>query len=64
MSEKPEERSRDSKKVAEDNIEQPVDKQAPTEPVQVGGAKEDKGTSALWVQSFSRRIIRILLLSK
>ncbi|HUG97343.1 MAG TPA: hypothetical protein VMJ94_07360 [Nitrososphaera sp.] len=45
MSEKPEERNRDSKKSAEDNIEQPLDKQYPTEPVQVGGAKEGKGTT-------------------
>ena len=42
MSEKQEERNRDSKKSAEDNIEQPVD---PTEPVKVGGAKEGKGTT-------------------
>jgi hypothetical protein len=41
MSEKPEERNRDSKKSAEDNIEQPLDKQE----VKVAGAKEDKGTS-------------------
>jgi hypothetical protein len=45
MSEKPEERNKDSKKSAEDNIEQPVGKQDPTEPVQVGGAKEGKGTT-------------------
>jgi hypothetical protein len=45
MSEKPEERNKDSKKSAEDNIEQHVDKQDPTEPVQVGGAKEGKGTT-------------------
>lgn len=44
MSEKPEERNRDPK-TAEDSIEQPVDKQDPTEPVKVGGAKEGKGTS-------------------
>ena len=44
MSEKPEERNKGSKKAAEDNIEQPVDKQDdPTEPVQVGGGKEGKG---------------------
>jgi hypothetical protein len=38
MSEQPEERNRDSKKTAKDNIEQPgpVDKQDPTEPVTVG----------------------------
>lgn len=42
MSEKPEERNKDSKKAAEDNIEQPVE---PTKPVQVGGAKEGKGTT-------------------
>jgi hypothetical protein len=45
MSEKPEDRSRDSKKSAEDSIEQPLDKQDPTEPVKVGGAKEGKGTT-------------------
>ena len=49
MSEKPEERNRDSKKASESNIEQnsepPVDKTDPTEPVRVGGAKEGKGTS-------------------
>ena len=45
MSESPEDRSRDSKKVAEDSIEQPLDKQDPTEPVKVSGAKEGKGTS-------------------
>jgi hypothetical protein len=46
MSENPEERNRGSKKVAEDNIEQPLDKQDPTEPVQVGGSKEGKGAAA------------------
>lgn len=45
MSEKPEERSRDSKKSAEDNIEKPLDKQDPTDPVKVSGSKEGKGTS-------------------
>jgi hypothetical protein len=45
MSENPEERNKGSKKSAEDNIEQPLDKQDPTEPVQVGGAKEGKGTA-------------------
>ena len=45
MSEKPEERSKESKESAEDNIEQPIDKQDPTEPVQVGGSKEGKGTT-------------------
>jgi len=43
MSEKPEERNKESKKSAEDNIEQPVEKQDPTEPVQVDGAKTGKG---------------------
>lgn len=42
MSERPEDRSKDSKKTAEDNIEQPLDKQDPTEPAKVGGAKEGK----------------------
>jgi hypothetical protein len=45
MSEKPEERNRDSKKSAEDSIEQPVEKSDQTEPVQVGGSKESKGTT-------------------
>lgn len=45
MSEKPEERDRDSKKAAEGSIEQPVDKKDPAEPVKAGGAKESKGTS-------------------
>jgi hypothetical protein len=49
MSEKPEERNRDSRKASESNIEQgaepPIDKTSPTEPVRVGGAKEGKGTS-------------------
>lgn len=45
MSEKPEDRNRDSRKSAEDNIEQPLDKQDPTEPVKVGGARESKGTT-------------------
>jgi hypothetical protein len=45
MSERPEDRNRDSKKTAEDNIEKPVDKQDPTEPVKVVGAKESKGAS-------------------
>lgn len=44
MSERPEERNKDSKKSA-DNIEQSVDKQDLTEMVQVGGAKEGKGTA-------------------
>lgn len=46
MSENPEERNKGSKKAAEDNIEQPLDKQDPTEPVQVGGSKEGKGAAA------------------
>jgi hypothetical protein len=45
MSEKPEERNRDSKKSAEDSIEQPVERSDPTEPVKVGGSKEGKGTT-------------------
>ncbi len=47
MSENPEQRNKDSKKVSEENIEQSVDKRNPTEPVQVGGAKEGKGMAAL-----------------
>ena len=59
MSEQPEERNKNSKRVARDNIKQqqsePVDKQDPTEPATVessgsqgGGsaAREGKGTSA------------------
>jgi hypothetical protein len=47
MSENPEERSKDSKKVAKGNIEQqpqpdPLDKQDPTEPVKVTGGREGK----------------------
>jgi hypothetical protein len=45
MSENPEERNKDSRKASENSIEQPLDKADPTEPVQVGGAKEGKGTS-------------------
>jgi len=45
MSGNPEQRNKDSKKAAEENIEQPVDKQDPTEPVHVGGSKESKGTA-------------------
>jgi hypothetical protein len=49
MSNNPEERNKDSRKAAENNIEQqaepPLDKTDPTEPVRVGGAKEGKGTS-------------------
>jgi hypothetical protein len=47
MSEKPEERDKDSKKVAKGNIEQqpqpePLDKQNPTEPVKVARGREGK----------------------
>lgn len=50
MSEQPEGRAKGSKEAAKENIEQqqqpqPVDKQDPTEPVKVGGAKEGKGTT-------------------
>ena len=48
MSEKPEDRSRDSRKASKSNIEQiepPLDKQDPTEPVKVSGSKESKGAS-------------------
>jgi len=48
MSEKPEERTKDSKRWSESGIEQtpepPVDKQDPTEPVKVSGSKESKGS--------------------
>jgi hypothetical protein len=45
MSDKPKERNEDSKKAAENNIEQPepVNKQDPTQPVEVG-KQEDAGT--------------------
>jgi hypothetical protein len=47
MSENPEKRGKDSKKVAKGNIEQqpqpePLDKQDPTEPVKVTGGHERK----------------------
>jgi hypothetical protein len=49
MSENPEKRGKDSKKVAKGNIEQqqqpqpePLDKQDPTEPVKVTGGREGK----------------------
>jgi hypothetical protein len=47
MSEDPEKRGKDSKKVAKGNIEQqpqpePLDKQDPTEPVKVTGGREGK----------------------
>jgi hypothetical protein len=49
MSEDPEKRGKDSKKVAKGNIEQqqqpqpePLDKQDPTEPVKVAGGREGK----------------------
>jgi hypothetical protein len=47
MSEKPEERDEDSKKVAEDNIEQqlqpePLDKQDPIKPVKVADGRGGK----------------------
>lgn len=48
MSEKPEERTKDSKKWSESSIEQtpepPLDKPDPTEPVKVSGSKESKGS--------------------
>ena len=45
MSQNPEKRNKDSKEVAEGNIEQPVplDKEDPTEPVKVRGAGQRKG---------------------
>jgi hypothetical protein len=45
MSEKPEERNKDSRKSAEDSIELPLNNQDPTDSVQVRGAKEGKGTT-------------------
>jgi hypothetical protein len=43
MSEQPEERNRDSKNASKDNIEQPLEKQDPTEPVTVGSGKGSSG---------------------
>jgi hypothetical protein len=43
MSEQPEERNSDSKKAAKDSIEQPIDKQDPTEPVTVEGSGAGQG---------------------
>lgn len=37
MSESPEERNKDSKKTAEENIEKPAGKQDPTKPVNASG---------------------------
>ena len=45
MSERPEDRNRDSKESAEESIEQPLDEQDPTEPVKVGRGKEGMGTA-------------------
>ena len=45
MSERPEDRNSDSKESAEESIEQPLDKQDSTEPVKIGGSKEEKGTT-------------------
>jgi hypothetical protein len=59
MSEKPEERDKDSKKVAEDNIEQqpqpePLDKQDPTEPVKVA---EGHGGKAINIEGSTATIL-------
>lgn len=45
MSEQPEKRNKDSKRVSEESIEQPepIGKQDPTEPVTVGGGKGSSG---------------------
>ena len=43
MSEQPVERNRDSKNAAKENLEKPLDKQDPTEPVKLAGSKESKG---------------------
>lgn len=47
MTQQPDDRSKDSGKAAKNNIAQPepFDKQDPTEPVKVSGAKEAKGAS-------------------
>lgn len=49
MSQNPEERNRDSRKSSDNNIEQqaePLNKQDPTEPVQVSGSKGDKAAAS------------------
>jgi hypothetical protein len=43
MSQNPKKRNKDSKEVAEDNIEKPIDKQDPTEPVEVAGGRASEG---------------------
>lgn len=56
MSQNPQERSKDSKKVAEDNIDQQIDNEDPTETAEVteedGGKASDIAegtTSGLWI---------------
>jgi hypothetical protein len=50
MSKEPEKRYKDTKESAESGIEErpepPIEKPDPTEPVKVGGAKEEKGADA------------------
>jgi hypothetical protein len=47
MSQNPQERSKDSKKVAEDNIDQEIDNEDPTESVEVteGGGEVERGAA-------------------
>jgi len=56
MSQNPEKRNKDSKEVAEGNMEQPVplDKHDPTEPVKVRGAGQRKGIEGIGGTSNSR----------
>jgi hypothetical protein len=46
MSQNPQERSKDSKKAAEDNIEQKIGNEDPTEPVEVTGKGEGNGSDS------------------
>ncbi len=50
MSKEPKKRYKDIKESAESSIQErpepPIDKPDPTEPVKVGGAKEEKGADA------------------
>ena len=47
MSHNPENRTKDGKKAAEENLSEPVDKQDPTQPAEATGGKEGKGAAAL-----------------
>jgi hypothetical protein len=43
MSQNPKDRNKDSKEVAEDNIEKSTDNEDPTETVEASGTREEKG---------------------